>query len=70
VTGTTVIMKYTPTQEKKDKKMKKMNPPKAGTLEEEMVEKLAPVGRSEPAIFMSSGFSPVAENVGTASLYK
>lgn len=69
VTGTTVIMKYTPSQEKKDKKMKKMNPPKAGTLEEEIVEQMAPVGRSEPARFMESGFSPVAENVGGASLY-
>jgi hypothetical protein len=69
VTGTTVIMKYTPTQEKKDKKMKKMNPPKAATLEEEVVEQMAPVGRSEPARFMESGFSPVAENVSGASLY-
>ena len=70
VTGTTVIMKYTPTQEKKDAKMRNMNPPKKNTLEEEMVEKMAPVGKSEPVVFMSSGFSPVAENVGTASLYK
>lgn len=69
VTGTTVIMKHTPTQEKKDKKMKKMNPPKASTLEEEVVEQMAPVGRSEPSVFMASSFSPVADNVGSASMY-
>jgi hypothetical protein len=70
VTGKTVIMKYTPTQEKKDRKMKKMNPPKKNTLEEEVVEQMAPVGRSEPAMFMATGFSPVADNVGGASVYK
>ena len=69
MTGTQVIMKYTPTQEKKDQKMKKMNPPKKNTLEEEVVEQMAPVGRSEPAQFMASGFSPVADNVGSASMY-
>jgi hypothetical protein len=68
-TGTQVIMKYTPTQEKKDQKMKKMNPVKKSTLEEEIVEQMAPVGRSEPARFMASGFSPVADNVGSASMY-
>ena len=43
--GKQVIMKHTPTQEKKDEKMKKMNPPKKETLEEEIVDKLAPVER-------------------------
>ena len=46
-----------------------MNPVKKSTLEEEVVEQMAPVGRSEPAQFMSSGFSPVADNVGSASMY-
>jgi hypothetical protein len=69
VTGKAVIMKHTPTQAKKDKKMKKMNPPMKATLEEQMVEQMAPVGKSEPSVFMSSGFSPVAENVGSASVY-
>lgn len=69
VTGKTVIMKYTPSQAKKDKKMKKMNPPKKDTLEEEVVEQMAPVGRSEPAKFMETGFSPVADDMGSASMY-
>ncbi len=68
-TGKVVIMKHTPTQAKKDGKMKRMNPPKKETLEEEMVEQMAPVGRSEPAQFISSGFNPVANNVGGASIY-
>jgi hypothetical protein len=69
-TGTPiVIMKYTPTQARKDEKMKKMNPPPATTLEEEVVEKMAPVGRSEPAQFITTEFSPVADNVGSASMY-
>ena len=49
--------------------MKKMNPPKKDTLEEEVVEKMAPVGKSEMSKFISSGFSPVSEDVGSASVY-
>ena len=59
----------TPTQRVKDAKMKKMNPPKKDTLEEEVVEQMAPVGRSEPAKFMETGFSPVADDMGSASMY-
>ena len=70
VTGKAVIMKHTPTQVKKDSKMEKMNPPKKETLEEQMVEKMAPIGKSEPARFISSGFSPVANDVGSASMYQ
>jgi hypothetical protein len=69
-TGTpTVIMKYTPTQARKDAIMQQMNPPQTTTLEEEVVEKMAPVGRSEPAQFITTEFSPVADNVGSASMY-
>lgn len=69
VTGKAVIMKHTPTQAKKDQKMKKMNPTKKDTLEEEVVEKMAPIGKSEMSKFISSGFSPVSEDVGSASVY-
>jgi len=68
-TGKQVIMKHTPTQEKKDEKMKKMNPPKKATLEEEMVDKLAPVGKSDMISYVSTTFSPVAEEVTGASVY-
>ena len=67
-TGKRVIMKHTPTQEKKDEKMKKMNPVKKATLEEEMVEKMAPVGRSDMISYITTTFSPVAEDLAGASL--
>ena len=62
-------MKHTPSQEKKDAKMKKMNPVKKETLEEEVIDKLAPIGRSDIASYVSTSFSPIAEDVGTASKY-
>jgi predicted membrane protein len=61
------IMEHTEEQHKKDKKMKNMNPEKKSTLEEEVVDKMAPVGHSEPIKFFSSSFQPVAEDVGSAS---
>tara|TARA_B100000963_G_C22619597_1_gene669182 strand:+ start:1807 stop:2256 length:450 start_codon:yes stop_codon:yes gene_type:complete len=68
-TGKQIIMKHTPTQEKKDEKMKKMNPVKKSTLEEEIVDKMAPVGKSDMISYVSTTFSPVAEEVTGASVY-
>ena len=68
-TGKAIIQKHTPTQEKKDEKMKKMNPEKKETLEEEIVDKMAPVGKSDMISYVTTTFSPVAEEVGGASKY-
>ena len=68
-TGKAIIQKHTPTQAKKDEKMKKMNPEKKETLEEEMVDKMAPVGKSDMISYVTTTFSPVAEEVGSASKY-
>jgi hypothetical protein len=68
-TGKAIIQKHTPTQEKKDEKMKKMNPEKKETLEEEIVDKMAPVGKSDMISYVTTSFSPVAEEVGSASKY-
>ena len=68
-TGKAVIQKHTPTQEKKDEKMKKMNPIKKETLEEEIVDKMAPVGKSDIISYVTTGFSPLAEEIGSASKY-
>lgn len=68
-TGKAAIQEHTPTQAKKDKKMEKMNPAKKETLEEEVVEKMAPIGHSDPVVFSESAFKPIAEDVGTASMY-
>jgi hypothetical protein len=68
-TGKAAIQEHTPSQMKKDVKMQKMNPVKKETLEEEIVEKMAPIGHSDPVVFSESAFKPVAEDVGTASMY-
>ena len=68
-TGKAIIQKHTPTQQKKDEKMKKMNPEKKETLEEEIVDKMAPVGKSDMISYVTTSFSPVAEEVGGASKY-
>jgi len=67
-TGKEIIMKHTPSQKKKDDKMKKMNPVEKETLEEQIVDKMAPIGKSDIASYVSSSFSPVAEDVGSASM--
>lgn len=68
ITHHTSLVQYTPSQEKKDVQMKKMNPVKKESLEEEIISKMAPVGHSELSIYTPSTFKPVAEKVGSASL--
>jgi hypothetical protein len=68
-TGRVAMMQYTPSQAKKDATLKAMNPPTSETLEEEVVSKMAPLGHSDASIYTMTSFKPVAENVGTASLY-
>jgi hypothetical protein len=48
--------------------MKTMNPVVVETLEEEVVNKMAPVGHSDISVYTESTFKPVAEKVGSASL--
>ena len=47
--------------------MKAMNPPKSQSLEEEMVKKMAPIGKSEMVEIVNSGFKPVATKLEGAS---
>ena len=68
-TGKADMIKYTPTQARKDEKMKKMNPVKTTSLEEEVVNEMAPVGKSDISVFTTSTYKPVAENVGSASMF-
>jgi hypothetical protein len=69
VTGRVGIVQYTPTQVKKDSEMRAMNPPVVETLEEQVVQKMAPIGRSDPIVYTSSTFKPVAEKIDGASMY-
>ena len=64
-----LVIKNLPTQKKKDDQMKKMNPVMTASLEEELVDKMAPVGKSNVSEYVSSGFSPIAENVNGASTF-
>jgi hypothetical protein len=67
VTGRKAIVDHTPTQDRKNAHMKAMNPVKTKTLEEEMVEKMAPVGKGEMVEIINTGFKPVATSVEGAS---
>lgn len=71
-TSNSVVIKavqHTPSQARKDNEMKQMNPKKVETLEEEIVEKMAPVGRSDASVYVSSSFKPTAEKLVGASLF-
>ena len=68
-TGKAAMVKYTPTQARKDEKMKQMNPVKTTSLEEEVVDQMAPIGKSDISVFTASTFKPVAESVGSASMF-
>ena len=64
ITGSTPIMKYTPTQMKKDKYMKEMNPPtNIVTLEEEIVKQMAPIGKSDPSTYIDTSYKPIADKL-------
>jgi len=67
--GSVTLLQYTPTQAKKDAELKSMNPPKPETLEEQVVQKMAPIGHSDPSVFTASTYKPVAENIKNASLF-
>ena len=68
-TGRTTIINYTPSQIKKDIQMVAMNPVQKETLEEQIVDKMAPIGHSDMSVYKTSEYKPIAENVGSASLF-
>ena len=69
-TGRVNIVQYTPTQVKKDNEMAAMNPKQTTTLEEEVVQQMAPIGQSDSTVYVTTSFKPVADKVGEASLYR
>jgi len=50
-----------PTQEKKDEKMLEMNPVKVESLEEEVILKMAPVGKSDSSTYIETSYKPIAD---------
>jgi hypothetical protein len=62
------MIQYTPTQERKNVELAEMNPVQPATLEEEMVNSMAPIGKSSMISYQTSEFKPVAEDSHGASL--
>ena len=58
---------YTPSQMNKDIELVQMNPPQDKTLEEEIVDKMAPVGNSSLITYTMSEYKPVATEIHNAS---
>jgi hypothetical protein len=65
----THVPKVIPTQSEKDADMANMNPTMDITLEEEIVQLRAPIGKSDPVKYTESTFKPVADNLVGASMY-
>ena len=64
VSNPTQIIQYNPTQIKKDKVMKEMNPPTdVITLEEEIVKNMAPLCRSDPSTYIDTSYKPIADGL-------
>jgi predicted membrane protein len=68
-TGGVSLIQHTPTQMRKDAELKAMNPPQAETLEEQVIQKMAPIGYSDPSIFTSSSYKPISNNIKNAAMY-
>jgi hypothetical protein len=65
----THVPKVVPTQFEKDVEMANMNPSVEITLEEEIVQIRAPIGKSDPVKYTESSFKPVADNLIGGSMY-
>jgi hypothetical protein len=65
----THVPKSIPTQADKNAEMAELNPPRNPTLEEEIVQMRAPIGRSDPVKYTESSFKPVADDTLGASLW-
>lgn len=62
VTARSAIIDYTPTQANKDVQLQKMNPPQTRTLEEDIIEMRAPIGKSSEMEYVNSSFQPIADS--------
>jgi hypothetical protein len=61
------MMLNTPSQAKKDAELAAMNPPLATSLEEDVVEQMAPVGKSSLISYTMSEYKPVSSDIHNAS---
>ena len=65
----TNLPKPIPEQSVKDAEMVNMNTEREPTLEEEIVQLRAPIGKSENVKYTESSFKPVSTNLSGASMY-
>jgi|1048.fasta_scaffold29925_1 hypothetical protein len=63
ITVRSAIIEYTPSQMKKDMELQAMNPPQPTTLEEEIIEVRAPVGKGPIVETVTTSFKPVADKL-------
>ncbi len=61
------MMLYTPSQVNKDADLAAMNPVTPTSLEEDTVEKMAPVGKSSLISYTMSEYKPVSTDIHNAS---
>lgn len=62
------VVKVRNTEKTKKAKMVAMNPKKEESLEEEMVDKLAPIGKSDLKTYLMTSYSPVMNDTKGASV--
>jgi hypothetical protein len=69
--GDAYMVKHTPSEDKRQDEMVKMNPVHNVTLEEDVIKTMAPAQTfNKDVMGFSTDFKPVAERVTGASLYK
>ena len=69
VTGRSAIIEYTPSQANKDQELKQMNPPQERSLEEQVIQEMAPIATSPTIEFVDTSFKPIADStISGASL--
>jgi len=56
-------------QSEKDSELSDMNPTREISLEEDIVQMRAPIGRSDPVNYTESSFKPIADNTLGASMF-
>jgi predicted membrane protein len=68
--GDAYMVKHTPSEDKRQEEMVKLNPVRHVTLEEDVIKTMAPAQTFNKGMDISTDFKPVAERVSGASLYK
>lgn len=68
--GDAYLVKNTPSEEKRQQEMVKMNPPQRHTLEEDVISTMAPSQYFGHDYAVETDFKPVTERIVGASLFK